>query len=146
LGELAEEYGAKPFGRLPESDPSNLCIDCGRCVRACAEEGAACLDFAWRGWARKISPAFGEPPKDCIGCASCASCCPTGAIEITEGKETRYIWGRKFELVHCKVCGKIIGTREQLEALGDKYPEDQLCDRCRKRSFASQFLPRDKRS
>ncbi len=146
LRELAEEHDARPFGRLPKADPVELCISCGRCVRACSEEGIGCLDFAWRGWNRKITPPFGEPPEDCIGCAACASCCPTGAIDVTEREGFRKIWDKEFKMIYCRICGKPIGTEAQLKALGDKNPGDGLCDRCRKRSFASDFLPGKKKA
>lgn len=146
LQEMAREYGAKPFGRLPEIDPAELCISCGRCVRVCREEGIGCLDFAWRGWDRKIMPPFGDPPRDCIGCAACATCCPTGAIRVTESGGIRTIWDKEFVMIYCKICGKPIGTEAQLKALGDKYPGDGLCDRCRKRTFAADFLPGKKKS
>lgn len=145
LKDMAREYEAKPFGRLPETDTANLCIDCGRCVRACEEEGNACLDFAWRGWERTVTTPFGEPPENCLGCASCAECCPTDAIRVTESEGIRTIWNKEFKMIYCKVCGKPIGTEAQLKALGDKYPGDGLCDRCRKRAFASEFLPGKKR-
>lgn len=141
LNDLAREFDAKPFGRLPETDPANLCINCGLCIRACEEEGNACLGFAWRGWDRKVTTPFEEPPENCLGCASCAECCPTDAIRVTESEGIRTIWNKEFRMIYCKVCGKPIGTEAQLRALGDKYPGDGLCDRCRKRAFASDFLP-----
>jgi len=73
---------------LDTSNPSlvrdpNKCILCGDCVRACAEiQGIGAIDFAYRGAATTVVPAFGKKLSDvsCVYCGFCASVCPTGAI------------------------------------------------------------------
>ena len=65
-------------------DP-NKCILCGDCVRMCEEiQGMGILNFAHRGSALRVQPAFGRKigETDCIGCGQCAAVCPTGAITI----------------------------------------------------------------
>ena len=85
-----------------------------------------------------ISTPYGDPSSVCIGCGSCAKICPTGAIELTEDDQTRTIWGKTFDLVHCERCGAVIGTRQQIEEAArrsDNEP-DYLCDDCRKERMA----------
>ena len=61
----------------------NKCILCGDCVRACEEiQGVGVIDFAFRGAAATVMPAFGKNLKDveCVNCGLCAAVCPTGAL------------------------------------------------------------------
>ena len=71
----------------------NKCILCGDCVRACDEiQGVGVIDFAFRGSAAGVMPAFGKDLKDveCVNCGLCASVCPTGAL--TPRSETEAVW------------------------------------------------------
>ncbi|HSV26990.1 MAG TPA: [Fe-Fe] hydrogenase large subunit C-terminal domain-containing protein, partial [Sedimentisphaerales bacterium] len=73
-------------------DP-NKCILCGDCVRACEEmQGVGAIDFAKRGAATTVTPAFGKSLKqvDCVYCGLCVSVCPTGAI--TPKSEIEQVW------------------------------------------------------
>jgi formate dehydrogenase major subunit len=64
-----------------------LCISCGRCVRACDEvQGAFALTATGRGFDANITAGmdagFGE--STCVSCGACADTCPTDAIvELT---------------------------------------------------------------
>jgi NADH-quinone oxidoreductase subunit G len=71
----------------------NKCILCGDCVRACEEiQGVGVIDFAFRGAASTVVPAFGKDLNDveCVNCGLCASVCPTGAL--TPRSETEEVW------------------------------------------------------
>ncbi|MDD4254176.1 MAG: 2Fe-2S iron-sulfur cluster-binding protein [Methanofollis sp.] len=136
LQRLADQYGAEPLDeRFVQTGEIDLCIRCGRCVRACAELGPDAIDFVWRGWDKEVNTPFGELSRTCTGCGSCAEVCPTGAILITEKGGTRTIWGRTFELVACEICGDLFATKEQLEAAKPEFEQKDariLCPRCRK--------------
>lgn len=149
LQDLAEEYGVEPLDERFVAAHDDLCIRCGRCVRACAALGNNCLGFAGRGWDRTIVPPFDEPPVGCVGCASCAEVCPTGAIQVHEEGNIRKIWGREFKLVRCSRCGEYFATEEQIaaaESCGsaeewDGYVAEvaMVCPRCRKRDEAERI-------
>ncbi len=64
-----------------------LCISCGRCVRACDEvQGAFALTATGRGFASNVTAGLdaGFLNSTCVSCGACADSCPTDAItEIT---------------------------------------------------------------
>jgi formate dehydrogenase major subunit len=64
-----------------------LCISCGRCVRACDEvQGAFALTASGRGFHSSIAAGLDAGFRDstCVSCGACADTCPTDAItEIT---------------------------------------------------------------
>jgi len=82
----------------------NLCILCGRCVRACQEmRGVSAIAFTFRGSQAVIGTAFDRSLKDsgCKFCGACIEVCPTGALRDKDGQ-----WGSETEkeaaLVPCK--------------------------------------------
>ena len=64
-----------------------LCISCGRCVRACDEvQGAFALTATGRGFGANVTAGLDAGFRDstCVSCGACADSCPTDAItEIT---------------------------------------------------------------
>ncbi|MEA2167268.1 MAG: formate dehydrogenase major subunit [Solirubrobacteraceae bacterium] len=60
-----------------------LCISCGRCVRACDEvQGTFALTFTGRGFEANIAAGLDEgfAASACVSCGACADTCPTDAI------------------------------------------------------------------
>ena len=60
-----------------------LCISCGRCVRACDEvQGAFALTATGRGFNSNIAAGLNAGFRDstCVSCGACADSCPTDAI------------------------------------------------------------------
>lgn len=60
-----------------------LCISCGRCVRACDEvQGAFALTATGRGFEANVAAGLGAGFEEstCVSCGACADTCPTDAI------------------------------------------------------------------
>ena len=60
-----------------------LCISCGRCVRACDEvQGAFALTATGRGFHANVAAGLdaGFRNSTCVSCGACADTCPTDAI------------------------------------------------------------------
>jgi len=142
-----KRYTAPKAGKGPE----NACVLCGLCAQACASLGTGAISAVERGVAKKVSTPYDEPSADCVGCGSCAAVCPTKAIECTESKGKRTIWGRKFKLLRCASCGTAFATEEEYalalkkaapekaDAKNVEAPGTILCDTCRRKKSADVF-------
>ncbi len=66
----------------------NKCINCGACVRACAEiKGFNVLAYVGRGFGTRMVSPFGRSLVDtiCDGCGECVTVCPTAGIMYKRG-------------------------------------------------------------
>lgn len=86
----------------------NKCIQCERCVRACAEiTGQDNISFINRGFSRKVATYADKPFADsiCTFCGNCVAVCPTGALieKPMMGKGRR--WELKRVKTTCPFCG-----------------------------------------
>ena len=72
----------------------NLCIVCGRCVRACEEIRVdSAITFTERAGVSLVGPAHGSSllESGCEFCGACIDVCPVGALV-----ETEYKWRRRW--------------------------------------------------
>ncbi|MFQ6131711.1 MAG: 2Fe-2S iron-sulfur cluster-binding protein [Armatimonadota bacterium] len=84
IRELADELGIDE-PRFASEDPTEECILCGLCVRACAAVvGRSIVNFVGRGADRSVTVPFEEPSEACIACGACALVCPTGCIKLRD--------------------------------------------------------------
>ncbi len=135
IQELAAQYGVYE-SRFKTDNPEELCILCGLCVRTCREVvGVSAISMANRTPGKQVATPFLEESAACIGCGSCVFICPTNVIAYEEKDGVRTVWGRKFELQPCRVCGSYIAPKAQLEhwakLTGDPVESFYTCRDCR---------------
>lgn len=79
LLELTEEYGAD---RNRFRQQASFCINCGLCVRYCAEvKKKNAVGFVGRGATREIAFIPEIASKECWDCKECFPLCPTSALQ-----------------------------------------------------------------
>jgi formate dehydrogenase beta subunit len=108
LEEQPFPYSSKGFP-IEKDNPfivrnNNLCILCGRCVRACGELlGIEAIAFNLRGRETYIGGAFGKPLSDsgCTFCGTCVEVCPTGALKDAGDEWNRWP-DREAAAIRCK--------------------------------------------
>ena len=105
IRQLAESVGVSD---TPYTLPTDACVLCARCVRACNEiVGVGAISMAHRGSERTVSPPFRISSADCIECATCVFVCPTGAItlsDITDRARTVHSWSSDYVRGSCRLC------------------------------------------
>jgi NADH dehydrogenase/NADH:ubiquinone oxidoreductase subunit G len=141
---LAKRYNVQPDERFITQN-GEKCMVCGLCVRACSSLGTGAISTVNRGITKKITTPYDEPSADCIGCSACANVCPTDCIDVEENDGERIIWGKKFELIRCSVCGKHYMPKEQYDYIrkktgsGAKFAEQPVCESCSRTAIAKKW-------
>jgi bidirectional [NiFe] hydrogenase diaphorase subunit len=122
------------------------CILCELCVRVCSALGYDALAAAGRGDHKSVGPPpLGhEAAMDCVGCGSCHEVCPTECIAMEDTATTRTIWGRTFELLACKRCGRTITTLAHAQAMAADtvlpVKTSDVCDHCKARVTSRRMV------
>lgn len=74
IQDLASRYGVRRERLEPKFED---CIQCGKCVRMCAEQmKAGAIGFAFRGSRRKVMSPFRPQSDVCRQCGACLYICP----------------------------------------------------------------------
>lgn len=95
---------------------ANKCINCGRCIRTCAEiQGANVLGFIYRGFSAIVAPEFGESltQTNCLACGKCTDVCPVGALVERNLNYKLNPRPKEDILQNCGLCG--VGCKIQVE-------------------------------
>jgi NADH:ubiquinone oxidoreductase subunit F (NADH-binding) len=129
------------------SGKDELCILCGRCVRACEALGVSAISFAGRGAKRRVAVPFDRPSQQCMACQACVAVCPTGAIsaKVTPTDVEMVEWLTHLALERCTVCGDpFVTDREKARVdavVGTaRQPLGGLCPRCRRLQTAMKTV------
>jgi formate dehydrogenase major subunit len=98
---------------------SNKCINCGRCIRTCAEiQGANVLGFIYRGFSAVMAPEFGESltQTGCVACGKCIDVCPVGAL-VERNLHYKMNPAEKTKVLqNCGLCGLGCDTLVEIQA------------------------------
>lgn len=111
LRALMERYGVAEDPGIPEK-PGRDCILCGKCVKACGHWMRGAIGSMHRGVKREVGTPYGRESEECLGCGVCELVCSIHSVGHEDAGGVRTIWNRRFELLYCESCGKLVTTKE----------------------------------
>lgn len=132
----------------------NLCILCGRCIKACGEiQMNSVWDFTGRGSHTSLTADMFKRIGDssCVQCGTCVQLCPTGALSFQRVLGKGPEWELEKESSICIYCG--VGCRidfyknkkgELVKALGN-YDGPNKGHLCVKGRFGFDFVQSGRR-
>jgi formate dehydrogenase major subunit len=100
---------------------ANKCVNCGRCIRTCAEiQGAAVLGYIYRGFPTVVAPEFGQSLTEtsCESCGKCINVCPVGALVERNLNYKMNPLPKTITIQSCGLCGT--GCSIKVETETDK--------------------------
>ena len=140
IKDMAQKYGIVSSRFTSADEGESNCILCGLCIRVCNELiKANAIGTAHRGVQKKVTSPYQIAGSLCIGCLACVEVCPTGVIEFEFNRQylKKDDWGVNLELSGCSQCGKPIGTKIQIDRIGNKSDVSpsilSLCPACRRK-------------
>lgn len=98
---------------------ANKCINCGRCIRTCADiQGANVLGFIYRGFATIVAPEYGESltATGCVSCGKCIDVCPVGALAERNLHYKLNPRAKDDILQNCGLCGVGCDIQAEVQA------------------------------
>ena len=149
--ESALNYNYKQIP-LEVSDPFydrdyNLCITCGRCVRACEEiRGDNAITFTERSGKALVGTSFGSSllESGCEFCGSCIDVCPVGALVEREHKWEKARTVERTVCPHCPVgCQlnlELNGRGELIRVVPEHNSPANRGQACFKGKFGLEFI------
>ena len=128
LKALMERYGVSADPNIPEKQ-GRECILCGKCVRVCAHWMHGAIGTMHRGAKRAVDTPYGAESEECLGCGLCELTCSIHSSVHEDAGGIRTIWNKRFELLYCEHCGKLMTTKENYydSHFADAPP---LCHEC----------------
>ena len=139
---MAEGMGIDASTRFRRQE-GEACMLCGLCARVCSEVvGAHAITFWGRGGGKDVGTPFPAESGTCIGCGACDAVCPTGAVGMRDegGRRCFAKWRSEHALVVCRTCGRVVGTRKQIEWARERGRADDdvlaTCPDCRRDRYA----------
>ncbi len=130
----------------------DICERCGKCEQVCIERlGASAISFYHSGESSLILKDYVHGLPHCIGCGACANICPTGALQLEDHGNVRFLLMcgtiiNKVKMEQCERCGAFHAPAVMVRHLENqlRIPAEifdrKLCADCRRIVRASKIV------